>query len=201
MSPSTPKKRLPTGPINIAISQPQKAAASEISPVSGLVENRLEESGKQESTKENLMLESSQSSKSDTEPGLTTSNTVENQKQDFSVLGSHNLENQIPENKNQQTITSPSRIAESTLEAIEADNYRKVAMRLSPEAAEQLRSLRLNTGIPYEIIVDVLIRHFEGLPKSIQQDFLEEAKEIRLRRLIVGQNKALNTTRQRLSDA
>ena len=199
MSPSTPKKRLPTGPINIAISQPHKTAASEIPPSSGLVENRLKESGKQESTKENLIVESSQPLKTSTAAGLARSNAVENQKQDFSNLENKNLENQIPENNDQRTVTSSSRMAKSTLEAIEADNYRKVAMRLSPEAAEQLRSLRLNTGIPYEIIVDVLIRHFEEFPKNLQQDFLEEAKEIRLRRLIVGQNKALNTTRQRLT--
>ena len=199
MSPPAPKKRLPTGPINIAISQPHKTPANETASDSSSVENRLEESGKQESNKDNLIGESSQPPKSNTEPELARSNAAENQKQDFSNLVSKNLETQIPENNNQRTVTSSSRMAESTLEAIEADNYRKVAMRLSPVAAEQLRSLRLNTGIPYEIIVDVLIRHFEELPTNIQQDFLEEAKEIRLRRLIVGQNKALNTTRQRLT--
>lgn len=199
MSLSAPKKRLPTGPINIAVSQPHKTPVNETASDSSSVENRLEESGKQESNKDNLIVEPPQSLKTYTEPGLPRSDAVENQKQDFSNLEYKNLESQIPENNNQRTVTSSSRIAESTLEAIEADNYRKVAMRLSPEAAEQLRSLRLNTGIPYEIIVDVLIRHFEELPKNIQQDFLEEAKEIRLRRLIVGQNKALNTTRQRLT--
>ncbi|MGA7953560.1 MAG: hypothetical protein WCA07_08565 [Gloeobacterales cyanobacterium] len=177
MSPSAPKKRLPTGPINIAVSQPHKTPANETASDSSSVENRLEESGKQESSKDNLIGKSSQPPNSNTETGLARSNVAENQKQDSSNLVSKNLETQIPENNNQRTITSSSRMAESTLEAIEADNYRKVAMRLSPEAAEQLRSLRLNTGISYEIIVDVLIRHLKNYPQTSSKTSLKRPKK------------------------
>jgi len=194
MSTASPKKRLPTGPINIVVSQPQKAADNGVNPISSVVESGKQESGKQESTNKDLEAESKQNTVEDAKPEKSEEELLENEKQDSTFLEFQNQEKEIL-----PAVKGTSRLTESTLESIEADNYRKVAMRLSPDAAEQLKSLRLNTGIPYEIIVDVLIRRFEELPENIRQTCLEEAKEIRLRRLVAGQNKALNTTRQRLT--
>jgi hypothetical protein len=193
MSTASPKKRLPTGPISIVVSQPQKAADSGVNNISDIVESGKQESGKQESFNEDLETESKQNT-DEGKPDISKKESEENEKQDSIIL-----ESGIQEKERVPAVKGTSRLMESTLESIEADDYRKVAMRLSPDAAEQLKALRLKTGIPYEIIVDVLIRRFEDLPENIRQTCLEEAKEIRLRRLVAGQSKALNTTRQRLT--
>ena len=49
-------------------------------------------------------------------------------------------------------------------------DYKKVAMRLSTTAAEKLRQLRADTGIPYEILVDVMIRHWDDLAKKTKAE-------------------------------
>lgn len=75
--------------------------------------------------------------------------------------------------------------------------YRKVAMRLSKESAERLRQFRGDTGIPYEILVDVLVRNWDSLPPKTQKAYLEETQQLRAQRLIAGQAKAMLTTQQK----
>jgi hypothetical protein len=71
--------------------------------------------------------------------------------------------------------------------------YKKVAMRLSAEAVESLRQLRATTGVPYEILVDVMIRNWGNLPDQTQAAYLQQAKQIRMKRLIFGQEKTMKT--------
>ena len=70
-------------------------------------------------------------------------------------------------------------------------DYKKVAMRLSADSLERLRQLRVETGLPYEILVDVMIRNWDKLPQRTQSAYLKEAKDIRGQRLIAGQIKTL----------
>lgn len=67
------------------------------------------------------------------------------------------------------------------------DSYSKVAMRLSTEAAQKLKDWRYMTGLPYEILVDVLIRNTTEIPEP----YLDQAREIRQQRLLEGKEKAL----------
>ena len=76
-------------------------------------------------------------------------------------------------------------------------DYKKVAMRLSVTAAEKLRQLRADTGIPYEILVDVMIRHWDDLANQTKVEYLQEAKVIRQARLLAGQQKAIETMQQK----
>ncbi|MEB3190243.1 MAG: hypothetical protein VKL42_07855 [Snowella sp.] len=73
----------------------------------------------------------------------------------------------------------------------------KVAMRLSTEAAEKLKQLRADTKLPYEVLVDVMIRNWDSLPISTQRDYLNQAKEVRAQRLIAGQLKTVASLRQK----
>lgn len=90
-----------------------------------------------------------------------------------------------------------SRKPDSTTKEIE---HKKVAMRLSTEAVACLHSLRVTTGIPYEILVDVMIRSWDDLPVKLQKQYLSEAKQVRIQRLIAGQDKAMQTVRSRLTE-
>ena len=76
-------------------------------------------------------------------------------------------------------------------------DYKKVAMRLSAKAAERLRQLRADTGIPYEILVDVMIRHWDELAKKTKSEYMKEATAIRQARLLAGQQKAIQTMQQK----
>lgn len=78
--------------------------------------------------------------------------------------------------------------------------YKKVAMRLSEESVAKLRTLKMSTGIPYEVIVDSFIRNWEVLPESLINQILIEAKEERIKRLVAGQEKAAKTVRKRLEE-
>ncbi len=117
-------------------------------------------------------------------------------------------ESGLPENTKQDLIkqdftakpgTLPSASHESQiaepLSDIKQDSgkqdYKKVAMKLSADSLERLRQLRVETGLPYEILVDVMIRNWDKLPQRTQSAYLKEAKEIRGQRLIAGQIKTL----------
>jgi predicted DNA binding CopG/RHH family protein len=77
------------------------------------------------------------------------------------------------------------------------EDYKKVAMRLSIAASERLKQLRVTTGIPYEILVDVMIRNWDSLPVRTQTAFLKEAQQIRASRLLAGQQKTMNTMQRK----
>ncbi|MBV8885960.1 MAG: hypothetical protein JO235_18470 [Chroococcidiopsidaceae cyanobacterium CP_BM_RX_35] len=73
--------------------------------------------------------------------------------------------------------------------------YKKVAMRLSSEAVESLRQLQATTGVPYEILVDVMIRNWDKLPQRTRAVYLQQAKQVRVERLLAGQEKTIKTMR------
>ena len=79
-------------------------------------------------------------------------------------------------------------------------DYKKVAMRLSAISVQKLRSLKSDTGLPYEVIVDTLIKQWDDLEPEFKQLILSSAKEERVRRLVAGQEKATQTTMKRLQN-
>ncbi len=76
-------------------------------------------------------------------------------------------------------------------------DFKKVAMRLSPEAATKLKQLREETKLPYEVLVDVMIRNWDELPKPFKKDYLEQAKQVRAQRLIAGQIKTVKSLQEK----
>lgn len=78
-------------------------------------------------------------------------------------------------------------------------NPQKVSMRLSAEAAAKLKQFRTDTGIPYEILVEVLVLNFERLPERTRKAYLDQARELRVSRLIAGQEKALETMKSKFN--
>lgn len=68
-------------------------------------------------------------------------------------------------------------------------------LKWSAESVEKLGSL-----LPGEILLAVLLDHWEQLPKALQQEYLLQAHRIRVERLVVSQNFTIATIEQLLSN-
>ncbi len=128
------------------------------------------------------------------------SSKIEDRKQDStqldnSLVGSTKLDsNPVISGDEEQETTHPEYRKQDYI-----TEYKKVAMRLSSDSAERLREFRGETGIPYEILVDVMVRNWDNLPKRTQNAYLKESQQIRAQRLIAGQQKAMLTTQKKYS--
>lgn len=203
---SSPKKKLSTGPIRIdlpvskqeysalyaspagegADTSSNRANTTQPNPETGL-EARIPEVRKQDSNlPEDEMTETSTLDSSSEVIGFPESQIED------SALESSQRMGYVP-----SSVSSESGIPESGLTETE---YKKVAMRLSREAVESLRQLRATTGIPYEILVDVMIRNWDNLPQRTRAAYLQQAKQVRIERLIAGQEKTMKTMRTKYLD-
>lgn len=86
-----------------------------------------------------------------------------------------------------------------TREALDAQlGLQKLTLKWSAERVEKLGSLESATGLPGEILLEVLLDHWEQLPKPLQQDCLLQAHRIRVERLVISQNFTIATIEQLL---
>ncbi|MEN9225262.1 MAG: hypothetical protein Q6L60_13335 [Thermostichus sp. HHBFW_bins_43] len=76
----------------------------------------------------------------------------------------------------------------------------KLTLKCSAEMLDKLASLQATTGLPGEILLEVLVDHWEHLPKPLQQDCLMQAHRIRVERLVISQNHAIATIEQLLNE-
>jgi hypothetical protein len=150
-------------------------------------ESRLPDSGKREIGKQDSGLVGNPIASASYH---STQNTVEYANNDSSSLETIRNENTKQDSRKQDYAIPES----SSLDS----GYKKVAMRLSVNSFRCLQSIRTETGLPYEVMVDVMIRNWEGLPTQIKHEHIAEAREIRLQRLIEGQDKAMKTVRKKL---
>ncbi len=127
-------------------------------------------------------------------------------KQDSVKPDSNKLENTLPEtnltdsnNLDSNTDSNQESIKPVSAKPDSITDYKKVSMRVSQESYERLREFRGETGIPYEILVDVMVRNWDSLPKRTQNAYLKESQQVRAQRLIAGQQKAMLTTQQKYS--
>lgn len=179
-----PKKKLPTGPINI----PSKTLVAAGKESSHADENKILVNKKPESIKpESTFIDSIKPESIIPLDDELPSNLQEKVIQDSSTLFSRKQDS-----RKQEKTKVDSGLTEVA--------YKKVAMRLSEESAAKLRTLKMTTGIPYEVIVDSFIRRWEVLPEELTNQILVEAKEERVRRLIAGQEKATKTVRKKLEE-
>ena len=216
----TPKKKLPTGPIRIqapVAKKPETATVQALEEYTSSEETTNIETVKQESTKLEssvLTLETS----SDTainSPQEFSEHIAESQKQESGNQESSFIENSkidtvIPEVQNPQTLETIKTIKDSTNQEssfsesclqeytnqesyLQETEFKKVAMRLSGEAVAKLQQFRASSGIPYEILVDVMVRNWENLPQRTQNSYLQQAKQLRIQRLMAGQEKTMQT--------
>lgn len=177
-----PKKKLPTGPINI----PAKALVATGKDTIQSEENKILENKKQES----MNADSSIAESRKLEVSLLETNNTNSGKQEKISLESLKQDSRKQDSGKQENFK-----VDSSLTEIE---YKKVAMRLSEESVVKLRTLKLSTGIPYEVIVDSFIRNWDILPETLMNQVLIEAKEERIKRLVAGQEKATKTARKKL---
>ncbi len=193
---SSPKKKLSTGPIRIdapvakRVALPEEGGANSLHPTATESSSQIPENRKQDSQiPETSNLESSNSDSSREENSNQQATRGRGATQQEPEL-------EIEEYRRADSSISP-RINESGIleSGITFPEYKKVAMRLSVEAVESLRQLRATTGVPYEILVDVMIRNWENLPKRTQAAYLQQAKQVRVERLIAGQEKTVKTMR------
>ena len=107
------------------------------------------------------------------------------------------IEESEPEEETRRDVVFESGNRDSGLpeSGLTETEYKKVAMRLSSEAVESLRQLRATTGVPYEILVDVMIRNWDKLPQRTRAVYLQQAKQVRVERLLAGQEKTMKTMR------
>lgn len=129
-------------------------------------------------------------------PTANSDQKIESAKLDSSKVENAKLDSAIPENKILDSTHQEQKLDSSKLDSGLIE-YKKVAMRLSVEAASTLRQLRAETGIPYEILVDVAIRNWDNLPQRTKSTYLKQAREVRAMRLMAGQEKTIKTMKQK----
>ena len=166
------KKKLPTGPIKI--SSPVNRTHESTKPESANLESKIQESNLQDL-------------------GIQENSTQETKNQKSSILESDCQATSNLDSINLETTSQESSLQDSGIQDFTKIEYKKISMRLSTNAASKLREFRTETGIPYEILVDVLVRNWENLPNRTKNAYLNEAKGIRSKRLIAGQQKTMAT--------
>lgn len=200
---SSPKKKLPTGPIRI---EHPAYSFNGNTPDSSLLEVRKQDSSKQVSLLQEA--EAQEPLYGTTQRGIQAENHEIKQKHDSGKQESGTPEGSLQEQVDPSTwldIHAKQNKANQKHASVRHESgvlqveYKKVAMRLSETAVDRLRSFRATTGLPYEILVDVLICNLDRLPSEMQQNLLSQIKQLRLQRLVSGQNKGLETAKQKLS--
>jgi len=139
------------------------------------------------------------------EPSNLATNKPEFEKQDFTtpdLQTEDELFAEAMEGQNQSLTASQAKIQDSANLKLQKQDLskldsKKVAMRLSREAADRLKQLRAETKLPYEVLVDVMIRNWDDLPASIRRDYLQQAKSVRAQRLIAGQLKTVASLQEK----
>ena len=201
----SPKKKLPTGPIRInppvAHYAETNAAQTQAHTIQPNREPNLESIIVEKQKPDSSFIDTGKLQDSNIDPGLTEASL-----EDVNMLDSSNqdkggpkaiIEESEPEEETRRDVVFESGNRDSGLSesGLTETEYKKVAMRLSSEAVESLRQLRATTGVPYEILVDVMIRHWDKLPQRTRAAYLQEAKQVRGERLIAGQEKTMKTLR------
>lgn len=191
---TSPKKKLPTGPIRIDHPFSKRSESSSSSSLNKeFSDNELQESLKPESIKQDSTMLEADFTNLDQESYLDQE--VTGLDRDQQSEPSTDFSRAMLENSKLETRKQESSEPEASNTEIQ---YKKVAMRLSAKAVARLQSLRVTTGLPYEILVDVMICNWDSLPTKLQTQYLSEAKQARAYRLIAGQDKAMKTVRSRL---
>jgi hypothetical protein len=175
----------------------------------GIVDNGLKESlnleaDKQDATElESNNLESLKKESINLETTFLDAIKLDSSNLDSSFEEAINLEDKKQESRltahlDEETTPSQKQATETVPSFIKTNEYKKVSMKLSADAFDKLQQFRVATKVPYEILVDILIRNFDGLPERTKNLYLKQAKEIRTQRLIEGQEKTMQTIRARL---
>jgi short-subunit dehydrogenase involved in D-alanine esterification of teichoic acids len=97
---------------------------------------------------------------------------------------------QAPSKKQDSSLIESSKIEiippeSTTTEARKQDFGNQDSRKLSATKLSS-QKFRANTGIPYEILVEVMIRNWENLPQRTQSNYLQQAKQLRINRLMAG---------------
>lgn len=194
------KKKLSTRPIKIEVPSVEATGLLDSTLPDSLTEESKIEEVKQVSLKQENSLPDFQKLDSE-QVSISVSLKPVSGKPD-----SQKLETTLPEtnlrdsnNLDSNTDSNPESLKPVSGKPDSITTYKKVSMRVSQESYERLREFRGETGIPYEILVDVMVRNWDSLPKRTQNAYLKESQQVRAQRLIAGQQKAMLTTQQKYS--
>ena len=198
------KKKLPTGPIKIEVPSVENTTNLDAYLPDSMTESSKIEDRKQDSPQLDNSLVGS--TKLDSNPVISGDEEQETTHPEYRKQDSANQETALTEtdltdseNLHSNTNNNPETGKQVTRKQDYITEYKKVAMRLSSDSASRLREFRGETGIPYEILVDVMVRNWDNLPKRTQNAYLKESQQIRAQRLIAGQQKAMLTTQKKYS--
>ena len=197
------KKKLPTGPIKIQVPQIEHSTNLDSTLPDSVTESTKIEKGKPESIKQDSTLPDSYYLESN-EISTTAARKQEPIKPDSAkqdsilpetnLTDSNNIDSNIVHNK-------PENTKPVTRKPDSLTDNKKVSMRVSQASYERLQEFRGETGIPYEILVDVMVRNWDDLPKRTQNAYLKESQQVRAQRLIAGQQKAMLTMQKKYAQS
>jgi len=115
----------------------------------------------------------------------------------LSVDSNTSVQNEVEKSRNDVTRQDNAIEVQGT-EKFVPRKYDRVSMRILAETKKKLIELKTETSIPYEVIVDVMIRNWDALGDRAKSKILKLAQAERNHRLIEGKHKSIKTSLDRL---
>ena len=84
------------------------------------------------------------------------------------------------------------------IEALPTREYSRISMRVLKQTKEKLASIKSETNVPVEVIVDVMVGVWDDFPNRLKEKIVKLARGERNKRLIEGQEKSMQTALKRL---
>jgi len=139
----------------------------------------------------------------DIKPEVSKSNpTAETRKQDFRKQDFINQESGKQDlnstNNDEQSIPTAATTLEAQLEIGKLREYDRISMRILAETKKKLINLKNETGVPYEILVEVMIKNWEQLSDENKANIIKQSQSERNIRLLEGKQKSMRRTMEQI---
>ncbi len=136
-------------------------------------------------------------------PEVSKSNpTAESRKQDFSNIesGKQDLDSNSTNDgdRSLSTAANTTAILESQIEIGKPRDYDRISMRILAETKKKLINLKNETGVPYEILVEVMIKNWEQLSEENKANIIKQSQSERNIRLLEGKQKSMRRTMEQI---
>ncbi len=119
---------------------------------------------------------------------------TESRKQDCGKVDSNYSYENLQENNHRQG----SELIEEELRLLSPREYERISIRILKETKTKLLELKLETGIPYEILIEVLVGQWDELSNRTQKKIVRLGQIERNQRLAEGQQKSMKRAMERL---
>ena len=118
----------------------------------------------------------------------------ESGKQDLNSNSTNNDEQSIP------TAANAAATLEAQLEIGKPREYDRISMRILAETKKKLINLKNETGVPYEILVEVMIKNWEQLSDENKANIIKQSQSERNIRLLEGKQKSMRRTMEQIKN-